>query len=161
VIDAANADSDLVGIANLGLTPQSPRELSTVLLPARGYIPQTVHGLFATAFNIERDGTITFDLAAAGRYVVNLSSSPNPSKVGEQATVTVSVCSVLPAQGTPEGIVTFTDQGTILASTPLDPSGRATLRTSALPRGDHDITIDYPENEQFQPSSAVVRHRVV
>jgi hypothetical protein len=161
VIDAAHADSDLVGIANLGLTPQSPRELSTVLLPARNYIPQTINGVFATAFNIERDGTITFDPAAAGRYVVKRSSSPNPSKVGEQVTVNVSVHPVPPGQGTPQGALTFTDQGTILGSAPLDPHGDATFRTSALPPGDHDIAIDYPGNEQFQPSSALIRHQLL
>jgi hypothetical protein len=59
VIDATQADSDLVGIANLGLSPQSSRELSAVLLPARNYIPQTINGVFATGFNIGRDGTIT------------------------------------------------------------------------------------------------------
>jgi hypothetical protein len=158
VIDATHADSDLVGIANLGFSPQSPRELSAVLLPAR-YIPQTINGVFATGFNIERDGTITFDPAASGRYVVKL-SSPNPSKVGEEVTIKVSVHPVPPGQGTPQGTLTFTSHGNPLGSAALDANGRATFRTSVLPLGDHDIAIDYPGDEHFQRSSAVVRQRV-
>ncbi|WP_202919104.1 Ig-like domain-containing protein [Saccharothrix deserti] len=160
VIDGAHADSDLVGIFNLGLAAQTSRELSAVLLPAKGYLPRTANGVFTTVFNLERDGTISFDPAAAGSYVVKMTSSPNPSKVGEEVTLRASVRPVPPGQGTPEGNLTFREGVTVLGSAALDQHGRATLHTSALRAGDHEIVIDYPGDPHFQSSSAALRHRV-
>lgn len=84
---SATADSDLVVIASIGLRAQTPRELIAVLVPGHGYLPQTAHGVFTTGFNIERDGSISFDPAAVGSYVVSNSSFPNSSKVGEDVTI--------------------------------------------------------------------------
>jgi hypothetical protein len=69
-LSAAQADSDLVSIVQLGLGAQTPGELVAALIPAHGYIPRTLNGVFSTPFNAERDGRITFDPAAAGRYLV-------------------------------------------------------------------------------------------
>jgi Bacterial Ig-like domain (group 3) len=76
-------------------------------------------------------------------------------------TIRVSVRPVSPGRATPQGSVTFTRQGNLLGSAALDANGRATFRTSVLPLGDHDIAIDYPGDEHFQRSSAVIGHRVV
>jgi hypothetical protein len=94
MINAADADSDLVGIPQLGLRAQTPRELFATLIPAHGYAPQTINGVFSTLFNLERDGRITFDPAASGRYLVQTSTSPNPSRVGEDVTIRAYVRSV-------------------------------------------------------------------
>ena len=74
MLNAAQADSDLLSV--VGLQAQTPRELVATLVPAKGYLPQTANGVFSTGFNIERDGTDTFDPAVAGRYVVQTSCSP-------------------------------------------------------------------------------------
>jgi hypothetical protein len=40
-LSAAQADSDLVSIVQLGLGAQTPGELVAALIPAHGYIPRT------------------------------------------------------------------------------------------------------------------------
>ena len=87
VLDAVHADSDLMGIAGLTVHPQTPRELRVVLIPAKGYCPQTANGVCSTGFNLERDGSIGFDPVAAGSYVIRNSFTPNPSEVGEEISV--------------------------------------------------------------------------
>jgi Bacterial Ig-like domain (group 3) len=160
VLDAAAADSDLVGIVQLIVRPQAPRKLIADLIPAKGYLPQTVNGVFRTAFNIERDGRITFDPSAAGRYVVKTSSSPNPSRVGQEVTISVYVSPVEPVGNTPQGTVSLRVGTNLFGSTTLDTSGEATLRTADLPRGEHDISVDYAGSPFFEPSSVTVHHRV-
>ena len=161
VLDAADADSDLVGIVQLILRPQTPRQLIADLVPAKGYLPQTVNGVFSTAFNIERDGRITFDPGAAGRYIVKTSSSPNPSAVGQEVTISVYVRPAEPVGNSPQGIVSLRVGADHFGSTTLDASGKATLRTAGLPQGEHDISVDYAGSPLFEPSSVTVHHRVV
>jgi len=114
VLNAAHADSDLVGIANVGVRAETPRELVATLVPAKSYLPQTAKGVCGTGFNIERDGRITFDRAAVGSYVVTNSSSPNPSQAGEEVAIGVYVRPNAPARLTPQGNVTFTVGNTLL-----------------------------------------------
>jgi hypothetical protein len=160
VLSAAQADSDLVSIVQLGLGAQTPRELVAVLIPAHGYIPRTLNGVFSTPFNVERDGRITFDPAAAGRYLVQLSCVPNPSKLGEPVVVEVYVRPTEPARSAPQGTVAFTVDGRLVGGATLDASGLAQTQISLLPLGDHDIVIEYQGDPDSEPSSTVVRHRV-
>lgn len=68
---------------------------------------------------------------------------------------------VTSANGAPEGVVSFLDGSTPLASVPLQ-DGIATLRTKALAPGDHSITASYAGNSSFSPSSSTpLAHRVV
>jgi hypothetical protein len=161
VLNAAAADSDLVGIVQVEAQSQAPRELIAVLVPAKGYRPQTVNGVFSTAFNIELDGRITFDPAAASRYIVKSSTSPNPSVVGEEVTIRVYIHPVESMGDTPQGTVSLRVGAALFGSTTLDASGQATLRTAVLPQGEHDISVDYTGNPVFEPSSVIVHHRVV
>jgi hypothetical protein len=50
IMSAADADSDLVSIVQLGLAAQTPRELVAVLIPAHGYIPRTLKRRIQHAF---------------------------------------------------------------------------------------------------------------
>jgi hypothetical protein len=150
-----------VGIAQLSVRPQAPRELIAVLIPAKGYLPQTVNGVFSTAFDIERDGTITPGPAPAGSYVVfNTSFSPDPSAVGEEVTIRVYVRPVESIGDTPQGTVSLRVGAELFGSTTLDASGEATLRTASLPQGEHDISVDYAGSPVFEPSWVTVHHRV-
>jgi hypothetical protein len=160
VLSATQADSDLIGIANVVLRAQTPRELIAVLVPAHGYLPQTANGVCGMGFNVERDGGITFDPSAAGSYLVRNSSYPNPSQVGEDVTIRAYVRSVEPALLTPQGNLTFSVGTDLLGSAPLGIDCEATFRSSLLPRGEHDIVIEFPGNEDFEPSSTTIRHRV-
>ena len=160
VLSASDADSDLVALANVGVQSQSPRSLSATLVPAKGYLPQTVNGVFRTGFNVERDGSITFDPAASGAYVVRNSFSPNPSKVGEEVIINIQVLRVQPGLERPQGSVTFSVGSTLLGTATLTVDGEANFRTSNLPRGEHDVVIEYTGHQDFEPSSTKVRHSV-
>jgi hypothetical protein len=71
LVDATQADSDLVGLADIGQKAQAPRFLLGVLLPTNGYRLQTVNGVFTQGFVLNRDGSVTVDAAAAGRLIVS------------------------------------------------------------------------------------------
>ncbi len=78
-----------------------------------------------------------------------LTSSPNPSTVGQPVTFAATVSS---SSGTPAGKVIFKDGTTTLGAAPLK-SGVATLTTSALAHGKHKITARYGGSSTFAPSS--------
>jgi hypothetical protein len=160
VLDAAHADSDLIGIAGLGVQAQTPRELSAVLIPAKSYCPQTANGVCRTGFNMERDGAISFDLAAASSYVIRNSFVPNPSEAGEEIRVGIYVRGVPVSEDTPQGNLSFVARSELLGGAMLDSHGRTDFRTSGLPQGEHDILIEYLGDSDFRSSSATVRHRV-
>lgn len=70
LVDARQADADLVSLANIGIAAEARHYLFAVLIPANGYVPQTAHGVFTHGFAVERNGSITFPATLAGRYVV-------------------------------------------------------------------------------------------
>ncbi|MFF2131585.1 Ig-like domain-containing protein, partial [Streptomyces olivochromogenes] len=160
-IDATHADSDLVGIANLATIPQSPHQLSAFLIPASGYIPQTMNGVFSTPFSVEKDGRITTPSGTEGRYVVTTSAAPNPSTIGQMVTIGAYVRPTDNTRDLPSGLVTFTVDTTLLGEVPLDADGAAQLRTEVLPLGEHDLVITYTGSEAFEPSATTLQHRVI
>ena len=85
-----------------------------------------------------------------------VSSSANPSAIGEPVTVTATVASVPAGSGTPTGMVTFQEGATVLAQVPLNGSGIASFQTSALTPGDHTITAVYASDTVFAASSGAV-----
>ena len=83
---------------------------------------------------------------AAAPHIVNpatvttsttLTSSPNPSQLGQSVTFTSTTTS---NNGVPAGTVTFTEGGTVWASNvPLDSTGHASFSTAALAAGSHTL----------------------
>ncbi len=80
---------------------------------------------------------------------VELTSSLNPSNVGDAVTFTATVTS---AAGTPTGSVTFHDGATLLGTRALT-AGVATLQTSALEGGTHAIKATYLGNATYAGGS--------
>ncbi|GII79330.1 hypothetical protein Sru01_43120 [Sphaerisporangium rufum] len=81
-----------------------------------------------------------------------LTSSRNPSKVGEPVTFTATVA----ATGTallPTGNVVFSEGTTTLATVPLTGAAQATFTTSSLTAGSHIITATYQGNASFNSSA--------
>ncbi|KOG37410.1 hypothetical protein ADK74_36615, partial [Streptomyces decoyicus] len=76
-----------------------------------------------------------------------------PSAFGQAVTVTATVSPVAPGAGTPTGSVAFTIDGGQPIDVPLGGSGQATLVTSALAPGSHDITALYSGDTDFVGSS--------
>jgi hypothetical protein len=97
----------------------------------------------------------------AGGQVVNkaptsttLSSIPNPSYFGDGVTLTASVAVPPPGAGVPTGIVTFTDGATVVGTSPLSPSGKATLITAGLQVGTHALAATYGGDGNFLSSTS-------
>ncbi|MBV9460203.1 MAG: Ig-like domain repeat protein, partial [Bradyrhizobium sp.] len=80
-----------------------------------------------------------------------LSSSRNPSEVGQSVTFTATVTS---NTGRPvAGTVTFTDGGTTIGTAALA-AGVAPLTLATLSRGSHTIVASYAGNANFLPSTS-------
>jgi hypothetical protein len=75
--------------------------------------------------------------------VTLLSSSVNPSVVGQAVTLTAAVETTGAIPATPGGSVSFYDGGTLLQTVALNGQGVATLTTSTLTPGVHAITAAY------------------
>ncbi|PYT00800.1 MAG: hypothetical protein DMF63_05700 [Acidobacteria bacterium] len=69
-----------------------------------------------------------------------VASSINPSTVGQSVTFTATVTS---SAGTPTGNVEFFNGASSLGTSPLNGSGQASISTSALTAGNHNITAHY------------------
>ena len=95
------------------------------------------------------DNTLSVLLNIGGTFVLTASSS-NPSTLGQSVTFTTSVTASLQGVGTPTGTVTFKD-GAITLGTTILVSGRATLTTSRLNVGDHEIRARYSGDGAFNP----------
>jgi len=81
-----------------------------------------------------------------------VTSSQNPSTVGQPVTFTASVSPIAPGAGTPTGTVTFLDGGSPIGTGTLG-GGVATFTTSALAPGSHTITASYGGDGSFNGST--------
>jgi hypothetical protein len=90
-----------------------------------------------------------------GGTFVTLSSSPNPSNVGQTVTLTakVTISVTVPGQPTPTGKVVFNDGNTSIGSASLV-SGVATITTSTLSTGGHIITAVYSGDSHYNPNTS-------
>ncbi len=92
-------------------------------------------------------GTLTMAPATTASSVV---SSLNPSTYGTSVTFNATVTS---GYGTPTGSVSFSDDGTVLATVPLS-GGKASYATSALFVGNHPITVTFGGSTSFATSTS-------
>src|SRR5262245_1088515 len=83
----------------------------------------------------------------------SLTSTPNPSVIGQTVTLTATVSLVPPAVGTPTGTVTFRDGATALGTVTLV-NGSASLTVSTLAVGSHPLTAAYNGGVNLQPSTS-------
>lgn len=95
-------------------------------------------GTFAAATSLVVDQAVT--KASTSTLLV---SSKNPSGAAESVTFTATVAAVAPGAGVPSGTVDFSDGGNSIGSVALDGTGKASLSTSALTVGNHNIIATY------------------
>jgi len=88
---------------------------------------------------------------------VTLTSSQNPSTLGESVTFTATVAPEF--SGTPKGKVTFKEGSTVLDAVTLT-DGVATFTTSSLTSGKHKIMAKYGGSTDFAASSAALTQTV-
>ncbi|MGA7686950.1 MAG: Ig-like domain repeat protein [Terriglobales bacterium] len=85
------------------------------------------------------------------KMYATLTSSQNPSIVGQPVTFTTTVTSI--AGPPPDGeLVTFTVNGVLFGSVPLS-GGVAQLTTSAIPSGPHMVVVKYVGDANYLPNS--------
>src|SRR5207302_1089609 len=95
-----------------------------------------------------------------GSTSTSLTSTPNPSTLGQTVTLSATVSAVAPAVGVPTGTVTFRDGATALATVNLV-NGSASFSLATLTPGSHSLTAVYNGSASFAGStSAVVNHVV-
>lgn len=82
-----------------------------------------------------------------------VSSSPDPSGVGQQVTFTATVAPSPSLSKVPSGMVTFQEGSNVLAQVPLNTSGVASFATSSLGIGDHTIAAIYASDTVFAGSN--------
>ncbi|WP_220377868.1 beta strand repeat-containing protein, partial [Streptomyces inhibens] len=82
----------------------------------------------------------------------SVTSSPDPSVVGQPVTFTATVAPVAPGAGTPTGVVVFAISGGPTLTGTLS-GGTASVTTSALTAGSHTVTATYGGDANFATSS--------
>jgi hypothetical protein len=90
-----------------------------------------------------------------------VTSSLNPSNVGQAVTFTATVTPVGSGVPTPAGRVYFTDGKTSLGWATLNTLGQATFTTSSLSAGTHFIDVIYLGNFEFKGATAPLLKQVV
>jgi Bacterial Ig-like domain (group 3)/Autotransporter beta-domain len=80
-----------------------------------------------------------------------LTSSLNPSFVGDNVTFTARVTS---PGGTPSGVVQFRVNGRLVATVPLDASGVAIFATQTFVRGNNAVSATYPGDAAYGASAS-------
>jgi hypothetical protein len=110
------------------------------------------NGIPSTAVSITVTGGTLKTSATA------LTSSVNPSTVGQAVTFTATVTGL---GGTPTGSVTFYDSTTSLGTGTLNGSGVATITTSSLIGGPHSITAAYGGDSNYSSSTSTALTQTV
>jgi hypothetical protein len=102
-------------------------------------------------FAITVSGTAT--ASAGGATLATITSSVNPSIIGQAVTFTATITSTAP--GTPTGTVTFLDDGNALGpAVALTAQGKATFTTTSLAQGNHSIFCMYSGDATFAPATS-------
>jgi len=96
-----------------------------------------------------------------GDSTVAVTSSVNPSAVGESVNFTATVSATAPASGTPTGTVTFKDGGTPICTSVTLVGGAAGCTTSSLTGGLHSITVEYSGDDNFNAATSAIFSQVV
>jgi hypothetical protein len=86
--------------------------------------------------------------------------SPNPASHGTLVTFTTTVQVVAPGAGVPTGSVTFKDGTTVLGTVALSAAGKASVSTSTLLVGTHNITASYAGAPQYKASTGSVSETI-
>ena len=126
----------------------------TSTLPA-GTIPIII--TYAGNPNFLASSTTLVQTVAQASTTTTLISSLNPSRVGQSVTFTATVTSPFGAPAIlPTGTVTFFDGSTAIGAQVLNGGGVATLTTSSLTLGNHNIVALYNGDDDFSTSTSTM-----
>ena len=116
------------------------------MFPANGQIFITTNAP-GSPLGINVSGTPTTSTGAA--TTITVTSSANPSTVGQSVTFTATVASQ--TAGTITGTVSVLDGSTQIGTGTIS-AGKATFATSSLSQGNHSISASYGGDSNFAPS---------
>src|SRR5437870_5640342 len=105
--------------------------------------------------------TIIGKIFVRASTTTTLTSTPNPSTVGQAVTLTATVRPVAPATGVATGTVAFRDNGITIGTATLGATGSASFVTSTLTTGSHPLTAVYSGSLDFLTSTSAVVTQVV
>lgn len=125
------------------------------LAPGSHTITATYSGDEAFA---ESSATIVVTVLKA-QTTISATSSVNPVAFGRSATLRATLRVTAPGAGTPSGSVTFREGATVLGTSPLF-FGAYSLALPALPVGAHTITVTYPGDLRYGPSTTTITQTV-
>ena len=148
------------GTTVLGTAPLSAG-MATFTLSGLAVGPHSITAAYGgdASFNPSTSAALNQTVTQAATATA-VSSSVNPSSVGQPVTFTATVSVTAPGAGMPTGSVTFRDGTTVLGTAPLS-GGTATFTTSALAAGSHPITAAYGGDVSFTASTSPVLAQVV
>jgi hypothetical protein len=143
-----------------GTTPPPATTLATRTLDGAGQATFSTSSLAAGShfIAIHYNGNIYFRAGNAALVETihhfatktTVTSSPNPSDVGNAVTFTATVSSTGP--GTPTGMVRFMEGTSVLWQEAVGSTGQATFSTAGLAVGKHTITATYHSDPVFAAS---------
>jgi len=162
----------LDGTTSIGSQTITSGSVATLTLPSLLVGLHNITACFATAVNSLGNYNFTPTCSSAIVEVVSypptitpttalLTSSENPSTVGQSVTFTATIATTGAFIGVPTGTVTFFDGTNSIGNAILDTSGNGTLTTSTLTVGLHDITAVYAGNTTTSGSTSPVVAQLV
>jgi hypothetical protein len=146
--------STLLGTGTLGSNGEATFSTS---FSATTYVEAVYEGQ-TTTFVGSTSNIVTQTVTSAAATTTVLTSSPNPSLLGQSVMLTATVVKSS-GSGTPTGTVDFylgtpTGTHTLLGTGTLNSSGKATLSTTTLPAGTDTLYAVYVGNASFASSTS-------
>lgn len=140
--------------------------IGTGVLDVNGTATHTTSALAVGSYSLSANysGDINFDPSSSSppQFIqdvnqalttTTVSGTPNPSVFGNSVTLTAIIAVVAPGAGTPTGTVTFYDGVSVIGTSSLV-GLQATIATSILTPGPHNITAVYNGNGSFLTSTS-------
>ena len=148
----------LDGATVLGSAPLDGADIATLSVDTLAIGSHTITADYGGAFHTSPASGTTSHRVSPGSLSVSLTSSQSPSLVGDAVmlSATLYLPGTLPATGT----VTFTDGTTTLGTATISGSA-ASLTTSALVLGKHDIVGTYGGDANYDPATSTALSQVV
>ncbi|HMH50749.1 MAG TPA: Ig-like domain repeat protein [Candidatus Acidoferrum sp.] len=142
------------GTTTLGTGAVNGSGQATLSTSALAIGPHAITAEYGGDVNFNGSPSSTLTQTVNGNTSTSLSSSANPSIVGQSVTFLAAVSVNGGGGGVPTGTVTFREGVTVLGTGSLDAMGQATLTTSTLALGAHSITAEYAGDATFNASTS-------
>ncbi len=118
--------------------------------------PHTILACYGGSGNVSVSSGTVIQTVSQAATTTGVTSSANPSVVGQTVTLTATVSAAAPGSGTPTGTVRFQADGVNIGGTVTLSGGVATRNIATLAVGSHTITATYNGSTNFQGSAGTL-----